>query len=390
MALFPDPDFRRRKITSSDSSSKESPNNDSPNNDSPNKDSPSNDSPSNDSPNNDSPNNDSPNKDWKRILPGLIVSAISLAVVFYIADIRLLMEALRLADYRLVALAGLLAVVWLGVRAIVWRTLLQEKATYKQVFSTVNEGYLLNNILPFRLGEVARAFLLSGKAALSFWEVFSTILIERALDVAMAAGLLLSTLSFVVGASWAWQAAVGTITLVLAGLAALYLLARNQEWALTQFEKLTSRWAVLNRIGRTQLPRFISGLSVLTDTSRFLRTIAWMIVNWGIALVQYYLLLLAFFPNGEFLWAAFSLAVTALGIAAPSSPGAVGVFELATVAALSVFGLSTSVALAYALTAHLLNYLITGVLGAYALARDGETISGLYYRLRRIPGDEAA
>ncbi len=370
MALFPDPDFRRRKITASDSSSK--------------------DSPSNDSPNKESTNNGSPSKDWKRILPGLIVSAISLAVVFYIADIRLLVEALRLADYRLVALAGLLAVVWLGVRAIVWRTLLQEKATYKQVFSTVNEGYLLNNILPFRLGEVARAFLLSGKAALSFWEVFSTILIERALDVAMAAGLLLSTLSFVVGASWAWQAAVGTIALVLAGLAALYLLARNQEWALTQFEKLTSRWAVLNRIGRTQLPRFISGLSVLTDTSRFLRTIAWMIVNWGIALVQYYLLLLAFFPNGEFLWAAFSLAVTALGIAAPSSPGAVGVFELATVAALSVFGLSTSVALAYALTAHLLNYLITGVLGAYALARDGETISGLYYRLRRIPGDEAA
>jgi uncharacterized protein (TIRG00374 family) len=320
----------------------------------------------------------------------LIVSAISLAVVFYIADIRLLVEAMRLADYRLVALAGLLAVVWLGVRAIVWRTLLQEKATYKQVFSTVNEGYLLNNILPFRLGEVARAFLLSGKAALSFWEVFSTILIERALDVAMAAGLLLSTLSFVVGASWAWQAAVGTIALVLAGLAALYLLARNQEWALTQFEKLTSRWAVLNRIGRTQLPRFINGLSVLTDTNRFLRTIAWMILNWGIALVQYYLLLLAFFPDGEFLWAAFSLAVTALGIAAPSSPGAVGVFELATVAALSVFGLSTSVALAYALTAHLLNYIITGVLGAYALARDGETISGLYYRLRRIPGDEAA
>jgi uncharacterized protein (TIRG00374 family) len=385
MELFPDCDFRRRKITASDSSSKDSPNKDSPGNDSP-----SNDSPSKDSPSKDSPSKDSINKDWKRILPGLIVSAISLAAVFYIADIRLLVEALRLADYRLVALAGLLAVVWLGVRAIVWRTLLQEKATYKQVFSTVNEGYLLNNILPFRLGEVARAFLLSGKAALSFWEVFSTILIERALDVAMAAGLLLSTLSFVVGASWAWQAAVGTIALVLTGLAALYLLARNQEWALTQFEKLTSRWAVLNRIGRTQLPRFISGLSVLTDTSRFLRTIAWMIVNWGIALVQYYLLLLAFFPDGEFLWAAFSLAVTTLGIAAPSSPGAVGIFELATVAALSVFGLSTSVALAYALTAHLLNYLITGVLGTYALARDGETISGLYYRLRRIPGDEAA
>ena len=293
------------------------------------------------------------------------------------------------ADYRLVILAGLVSIIWLLVRSILWRTLLENKASYKQVFPTVNEGYLLNNILPFRLGEVARAFLLSEKARLSFWEVFSTIFIERALDVAFAAGLLLSTLPFVVGAGWAWQAASAAILIVILGLAFFYILARFRIQVLEGIEKLTMRWPFLNRFSRTQLPRFIAGLEVLTNTQGFLWAIFWMFLNWGIALLQYYLLLLAFFPQGKLLWAAFSLAVAALGIAAPSSPGALGVYELSHVAALSVFGLDPSTALAYALSAHLINYLITGIFGAIALARDGETISSLYDRARRIPQEKA-
>ena len=129
------------------------------------------------------------NQDWKRILPGLLVSLIALAVVFYFADLDLVLDALRLADYRLVFIIVLLTTVWLAIRGVVWRTLLCEEATFSQVFLTVNEGYLINNILPLRLGEVARAFLLSRKAGLGFWRVFSTILIERALDLMMAAGL---------------------------------------------------------------------------------------------------------------------------------------------------------------------------------------------------------
>ena len=95
-----------------------------------------------------------------------MVSAISLAVVFYYANLGQMLEALRQADYRIVAAAFLVSLVWLVVRAMYWRTLLQERASFSKVFFTITEGYLLNNILPFRLGEVARAFLLSGKTEL--------------------------------------------------------------------------------------------------------------------------------------------------------------------------------------------------------------------------------
>ncbi len=323
-------------------------------------------------------------KDWKRLAPGIIISAISLAVVLYLAKPGRLYQALRLADYRLILVALVFGVAWLAVRAIAWRTLLKNKASYSQVFFTVNEGYLLNNVLPFRLGEVARAFLLSHKANLNIWEVFPSIIIERVLDLAIAAGLLLSTLPFIVGATWARQAAMGSVAIVLVGLLALYLLARYRDWALTQFEKLGKRWPILVKVAGHGVEAFLNGLAILTDGRLFLLAAFWILINWLIALAQYYLILLAFIPHANFLWAAFTLSAAALGIAAPSSPGGVGVYELVVVGALSLFGVQAATALAFALTAHLSQYLLVGLLGTIGLARDGESLIGLYGRLRRI------
>jgi hypothetical protein len=60
----------------------------------------------------------------------------------------------------------------------------------------------------------------------------------------------------------------------------------------------------------------------------------------------------------------------------------VGVLELTLVAALSLFDLNPSYAFAFAVTAHFLNYLIIGVLGAYALSKDNETLVGLFQQAR--------
>jgi uncharacterized protein (TIRG00374 family) len=274
------------------------------------------------------------------------------------------------------------------VRGLAWRALLQDRPSFSQTFLSLNEGYLLNNLLPFRLGEVGRAFLLGRKTGLEFWRVFSTIIIERSLDLLLAAGLLLSTLPFVVGAPWARQAAAGAGLLVVVGLLVLWGAARNREWVMGRFERLAGRWPLLGRLGGRALPPFFSGLGVMTDGGQFLRAAGLILFNWAIALGQYYLLMRAFFPGGELLWAAFSLGVAALGIAVPSSPGSIGVMEAALVGALSVFRLDPSVALAFALIVHLIQYLLTGVIGVYALARDGETLAGLYRRVRGLKKEE--
>jgi glycosyltransferase 2 family protein len=310
----------------------------------------------------------------------LIVSLVALIIVLLLAEPRKLLDALKMADYRLVLIGVALMTMWLVVRSVFWRTLLQEKATFSQVFFSVNEGYLLNNILPFRLGEIGRALILSYKANLSFLFVFSTILIERAFDVGISASLLLISVPFVVDASWAGQAALLSTVVVLFGLGLLYIVARNRDRLLVWYSIISQRWAVLQKIGSHHIAAFLSGLEVLTDGKRFLKAVFWASLNWGMALLQYYIIMRAFFPEGKFLWATFALGVVALGVAAPSSPGALGVYELAVVGALALFGVDPAAALAYALTTHLTQYLITTVLGSIGLFRDGLTLTGVFQR----------
>jgi uncharacterized protein (TIRG00374 family) len=324
-------------------------------------------------------------QDWRKIVPGVIVSVLALVAIFYLVDLRRLVDALLLADYRFIFLLLVITLIWILVRAITWRTLLQERAPFGMVFLTLNQGYLLNNILPLRLGEVGRAFLLSRKAHLGFLQVFSTVLIERAMDVALAVGVLLSSLPFIVGGGFAWQAAVLVGGLVLLGLLMLHLLARNQRWAKAQYERWSQRIPAIGRLLKPdQLDAFFEGLAVLVDGKRFIRVLMWMVLNWSIAILQFYILMRAFFPQAQLVWATLTLGVMAMGIAVPSSPGAVGVLEISIMGALSVFGVDPSTALAAALTSHLTNYLLTGLIGAFAFLKDGLSLTGVFRDVRKI------
>jgi uncharacterized protein (TIRG00374 family) len=324
---------------------------------------------------------------WKRILPGLIVSAVALVVVFSLLDLKKFWQALLQADLRFILAGIFTTLLWLVIRGFVWRTLLQNKASYRDCFLTINEGYLLNNILPLRLGEIARAFLMSRKAALDFWQVIPSILIERGLDLAIAAGLFLCTLPFVIGVSWAKQAAMGIGIIVLAGLGAVYILARNRERALNWVDRIGERSRLVKKIAGRRVIAFFDGLAILTDGRLFLKALGWEGLNWLVSILQYYLLLRAFFPNPNLLWALFAVGVGALGIAAPSSPGALGVYEAVLVGALVVFGLEASLATAFAISMHIISYLVTGLIGGYGLYKDGESLSSMYMKLGKMKSE---
>ena len=84
----------------------------------------------------------------------------------------------------------------------------------------------------------------------------------------------------------------------------------------------------------------------------------------------------------------FALVVCGLGASVPSAPASAGVFELSVVAALSVFQVNSSLALSYALAYHLVLFGLTGVLGALALAREGESLTHLARVAQEILGGE--
>jgi len=324
---------------------------------------------------------------WKRILPGLIVSVVAIAVVISVLDFKKFWQVLRQADLWFLLAGSCAALLWLVIRGFVWRTLLQNKASYRDCFLTVNEGYLLNNILPFRLGEIARAFLMSRKAQLDFWQVIPSILIERALDLAIAAGLFLCTLPFAIGVTWAEQAALVIGIMVIVVLGVIYFMARNREHALAWVDRMSEHYPLVKKLAGRRVIAFFDGLAILTDGRLFLKALGWEGLNWLVGILQYYLFLRAFFPHPSLLWVIFAVGVGALGIALPSSPGAIGVYEAALVGALAVFGLEVSATIAFALSMHIISYLLTGLIGGYGLYKDGESLYSMYNRLGKLKSE---
>src|SRR6185503_12309050 len=69
-------------------------------------------------------------KNAKRWLPGAFVSILLIIVILYFVDLRAMLEAIRNANYGLLGIALVIGFIWMAVRAVVWRTLLRERASY--------------------------------------------------------------------------------------------------------------------------------------------------------------------------------------------------------------------------------------------------------------------
>ena len=327
-------------------------------------------------------------KDLKKILPGAIISIVLIAALLYFVDFKTMWEAIKNANYRILAGSAVLSFIWLFVRAKVWQTLMRDKPRYKEVLFAAGEGYLLNAILPFRLGELGRAFLLSRKSDLTFSEILPTIVIERVTDLVFSAALLLIGLTYVTDTQG--SARIGYIIggVMIVGLVMMYVLARNRQWALDVFHKFSARWEAVQKFGGSFLESFLTGLAVLTDGWLFMRFLFWMTLNWLVAIAAYYFMTLAFFPKAQLTWMPFLLGAAAFGGAIPALPGGVGTFEGAVSAALFLFTKDQSTSLAVAITARLYNYLNSGVVGSIGLIREGQSLSGVYKQLLNLRNRE--
>jgi len=295
-----------------------------------------------------------------RMLPGLIISALAIYILSRFIDLEELKRAFAVADFRWLPLVLIPFIGTLLSRAKAWQTLLEEEVPLRDSFLALNQGYLLNNILPFRLGEFGRALLLSEKSGLSFWRVLSTIIVERIFDLAFAALLIVFVLRFVIDAAWAQSASSIALIFVALGFFVLFSLARFPILFINILKRISNRWPKAQEWILTKLDSFLDGLASLRNIGRFSRVSFWMALTWFFNLAWYYILLRAFFPVSNWLWAIMAVGAGSLGVAIPSSPAYIGVLEGAVVAALSLFGVDPALSLAYALVAHAIYFVVTG------------------------------
>jgi uncharacterized protein (TIRG00374 family) len=317
---------------------------------------------------------------WR--LGGLAVSLIALAVVFGSVDLAEAWDVLSHADVRLLAAVFAVIGTQLLVRGWRWSIALPPRPDGAQVavrrtISPMLIGYLGNAILPARLGEPIRAFLVARREQIDALEAFGATVLERVVDFAMLA-LIGFAAALALGAeSWvllvAGAAAAGG-TLVLALLVAV------------GFTRVTEIGvAILRRIGlaaRTErLQRwtlsFASGIDRGRSIPRLLRIVALSLVAWLLDGLIFWLVAQSLGIEMSYPGAIVIGAVAVLATAIPAAPGYVGTFELAATAAAVAIGVPRAEALAMAILVHVITLVPLALAGGLALVRTGSKLNQL-------------
>lgn len=310
-------------------------------------------------------------------LPGVIVSAGALFVLFRVAKWEDLVRAFTTASPQFLAVVFILIILSLMVRGKAWQTILGKPVNWIQAFFGVSEGYFLNDIFPLKAGEVGRSIYIGKLSGLGTFRALSSVIIERAFDLAIAAALVLSTLPFVIGAAWVRPVALVALVLVVIALAALFFIARNQTSVSGWLYKVSAKHEFVKKNLVPPLEKLIQGFGMLTRPSQFIMSLFWIAATWVVWISFYYLAILQIAPNAPVWWALFSCSIIALGVALPSAPAGIGLFEAAMVAALTLLGLDSSLALAYAIIVHFAQVIVAVLLGVWGLMREKQSLGSL-------------
>lgn len=313
---------------------------------------------------------------------GIGISLLALALVFWNVDLAELVTTLQRANYWYLPPALTMILIGQCGRARSWQNILGPGLPFRRVLSALNIGYLINNLLPLRLGEVGRALLIARLQKSSPLRVISSVAVERLIDLCLLVGMAAAFLPLVLGLDWAQRAVLIFFAVAAVGFGGLFFLARSRDLAFKLVHALFGRFGSAGAVLERRVDELIDGLSVLRDPRRFATAMLWSGLAWVCAGLSAWMLLLAFRPEATPYEGFFVLVVSGLGIAIPSAPGSIGVWQAAVVLALSVFRVESEVALGFAVVHHFSNYGLMMILGAISLAFEGETLGHIVNQAR--------
>jgi uncharacterized membrane protein YbhN (UPF0104 family) len=265
-------------------------------------------------------------------------------------------------------------VVAVALRAFRWRSLFarESRPPFAAVVRALLVGYFFNNVLPARAGEAARVVALHRSAGNSRAEIAATVVIERVFDIVSLVVLLFLASPWLPDVAWARSAALLAGAL---GLGCALVAAGVAIWGERPFRLLLRPLALLPFVGEERLGRaafnLIGGLAAIRVPRLTAAGLVWTTLSWLALGLSSWFVLVAFHLGLSALAGLLVVVAINLALILPSSPAGVGVFEAATLVALSAYGVSTSQALPAALVLHLLNLVPYLAVGAVVLQRAG-------------------
>ncbi len=323
-----------------------------------------------------------------RAVLGIVLSVGLLWWTLHGVSLSRVLHELGRANPWLFALATVLATLIFPLRARRWRTILDPiypKLPFDPLWRATAIGMMVNNVVPARAGEVARAYVLTRETPVPFATSIASLAVDRVFDAIVLLLLAFSSLldpSFPHGVRLGGQSvtswAIGGTALVAVLVALLYTLVFFPAQLIRLFEIFARKLSPkIEARGRAALETFAQGLSVLRSPTHFFAVFVWTLLHWLCNALAWWVAMKAIGIHVPFSAALLLQALVAIGVAVPAAPGYFGVFETVGVLGLAIYGVPASLATSWALGFHILSFIPITLIGVYYSTRLGFNLKDL-------------
>jgi glycosyltransferase 2 family protein len=293
----------------------------------------------------------------KNIIIGCIISAFFMFLAVRGINFSEVIRSFRSANYMYAVPILLIVLLVLFFRSYRWGIILEPRIKYPQwpLFIITAIGFMTISILPARLGEFTRPFLVKQKSGIRISSTMATIVVERVFDLLtlmVVLGMVILTIPL---PPEIFKAGLIILIIVLAIFVLLLLLVGKKELSLkilnVIFDKLPGK---VGGFIKNQLHAFIEGLEILPDVKKTLYVAFLSAIIWGLLALSCYLMFFAFGFKLSLINAFALTVIIAIGVMLPAAPGFVGNYHYACVLGLKFFGVNEAAALSYAIALHFL------------------------------------
>lgn len=289
---------------------------------------------------------------WLRVGVGVAISVVLLVSLLWTVDLAEVWRQIQKTQWGWTLASAALAPIGLWIRAHRWGYLFPPGSKPPALVPATMIGYMVNNILPLRAGEIVRVYVVARRWQGGFWTALATLVVERVLD-SLIMILVLGTLIFLipVPATFRWAATI-LLALDMIALAALGLLVVAPAACERLLRAATRPWPGLAERVLLVFQRFVDGLEGIRTPGHLLPLVVWTVIVWLAPVTVAWMMLRAMHLDLPWIAAWTVLAFVGVGISIPAAPGYVGVFHYAAVLALEIFDVPRPAALSYALVYH--------------------------------------
>jgi len=290
-----------------------------------------------------------------KVIIGVVISLAGIYWAFKdfdFFDFKQSIQQIELA-YLLLATLFLWGSVWL--RGLRWKWLFKDSASpsVASLYRAELIGYFGNNVLPLRLGEILRAYIVGKENNLPKSFVFGTVVLERLMDMfaLIFFGIILLIL-YPFEEGWVGDYILKGGSVILIIIFALIIIRRF---------KLKSTEIKILRI----FNQIMDGLLSIRKKS-IIPVVISSILIWSIYLLDVYLIQRAFQFNLSWTQSLTVLVISSLVLSIPSAPGMIGTFHAAVkFTMVDLFAFTPNEGNSFAILMHAYGYILFTLLGAY-------------------------